>query len=468
VEWGKLDRFASDQTPGASLGLVYGRRRQGKTMLLELLCELTGGFYFSALEQSSAQNLDHLGRQIAQYRGLRSPLAIGSWQQAVSELLALGEGDQPRLVVMDEVPHVLSVAPELPSLLQAAFTPARVRRSEARLVLCGSALSVMAKLTSGTAPLRGRSSLELVVNPFGFRQSAGFWGLTNDWGLAFCLHALCGGTPAYRNYAGQDPPDPKEGVGPWAVRHLLDAASPFFREGRVLVGEEGGFAEPQLYLSVLAAVASGCTRPSQIAAALGRKETSLGRALAVLEETRLLTRVQDPLRLRRPSYQVAEPMVRFHQLLIAPNEARLARGQAEQVWSESSATVSSCIYGPHFESLARDWAAFFASPETLGGPAQQVGRTEVPCSEHKVRHEVDVVVCSGGRVSALGEAKSKERAAGREELMRLAHLRDLLPRAGGARLLVFSRHGFTAELVRQVRRDKTVALVDLERLYTGA
>jgi len=468
AEWAALDRFVSGPSPGAALGLVYGRRRQGKTMLLELLCEAAGGFYFSALEQSAAQNLDYLGQELARYKGLRAALALGSWQQAVEQLFALGEGGQPRLVVIDELPYLTSAAPELPSLLQATLTPARRRRCQTRLILCGSAFSVMAKLTQGAAPLRGRSSIELIVHPFDFRQSARFWRLAPDWALAFNLHALCGGTPAYRDYAAGDLPDPKEGLGPWVVRHLLDPSSPFFREGRVLVAEEGTFAEPQLYLSVLAAVAQGRTRPSQIAGALGRKETSLGRALAILEETRLLARVPDPLRQRRATYQVAEPMVRFHQLLIAPNQARLSRGQGARVWAESASTLSSHIYGPHFETLAREWTAIFASPETLGGTAQKVGSTQVPCSQHKVHHEVDVVALSGQRVIAIGEAKATPRPISTEQLAHLAHLRDLLPRAGGARILLFSFGGFSPELADAARHDASVELVGLERLYAGS
>ncbi|WP_405956589.1 hypothetical protein [Streptomyces phaeochromogenes] len=34
VEWRELGEFTGSEQPGASLGLVYGRRRQGKTLML--------------------------------------------------------------------------------------------------------------------------------------------------------------------------------------------------------------------------------------------------------------------------------------------------------------------------------------------------------------------------------------------------------------------------------------------------
>ena len=467
-EWSALDEFVSGPTPHATLGLVYGRRRRGKTMLVEFLCQVAGGFYFSALEQSSAQNLVALGQALASYRKLGAAFALSGWAEAVEQVLALGSGNEPLPVVLDEVPYLLSVAPELPSLLQAALSPARRRQYRSRVILCGSAFSVMAKLTTGTAPLRGRGSVELLVHPFDFRQSADFWGLRPHWELAFYHHALCGGTPAYRDYAASDLPDPAAGLDRWVLRHLLDPANAFYREGRVLLSEERSLAEPQLYLSVLAAAAAGRTRPSEIAATLGRKETSLSRALAVLEETQLLARVPDPLRARRSTYAVAEPIIRFYQLVIAPNEARLGRRLGQAVWAEVAATVRSRIYRPHLETLAREWVGFYASPETTGGPPARVGRTEVPCPEHRVRHEVDVVTLSGDRVVSLGEVKAGNQPVPVDELSRLVHLRDLLPRASGARLLLFSLAGFDDDLEKAARQNGAVELVDLERLYTGS
>jgi hypothetical protein len=42
-EWAGLDAFAANPYPGAMLGVVSGRRRQGKSFLLEALTTATGG-----------------------------------------------------------------------------------------------------------------------------------------------------------------------------------------------------------------------------------------------------------------------------------------------------------------------------------------------------------------------------------------------------------------------------------------
>lgn len=466
-EWGEIATFAGEAAVGATLALVYGRRRQGKTMLLELLAEAAGGFMFTGLEQSSAQNLAAAGAAYARNRHVGAPVAFPSWAAAIDELLSLGEGPRPLPVVLDEFPYITATAPELPSAIQNALSPrgrAR-RRSRARLILCGSAFSVMRGLLAGSAPLRGRAPREILVHPFDYRTAAGFWGVAGEWDLAVRLHALVGGTPAYRDYAAAERPRSTGQLGRWAAAHLLNPASAFFREGRVLLAEETAMGDPALYLSVLAALAAGATRRGQIAAALGRKETALAHPLRVLEETRLIHRVVNPLHQRRSTYRIAEPMLRFHQLVIAPHEARLARHLATPVWDEAAATIESNIYGPHLEDLAREWAAYHASSETLGGPAQAVGSAAVPCRAHR-GHQVDVVVTAAGRVVALGEAKW--RTVGVDDLERLRHIRDLTPHAGGAHLLLVTATGADRPLRTAASPMGDVEVVDLERLYTGS
>ena len=463
-----LDRFTNRGAPGATLGLVYGRRRQGKTILLQALSEATGGFYHSALEQSSRQNLRHLGEALGRYRGLATPLTIDNWADAVDALLALGEADHPLPVVVDEFPYLVDRAPELASILQSALSPrGRARReSNARLILCGSAFSVMRGLLGGSAALRGRAVMEQIVNPFAYRTAAAFWNITKPWELAFKVNALLGGTPAYRDFCNDDMPTTIRDFDHWVSRTILNPASALFREGRVLVATEPQIGDANLYLSILAAISNGNTRTSQIGAALGRSETSLSRQFAVLEEIQLISRLPDPLRQRRSTHRIAEPMLRTHQLIIGRHEARLLRHQAETVWREAQPTITNNIYGPHFEDLAREWTISCASAETLGAAAQQVGRTEVACREHRINHEVDVVVVTEGRVLAIGEAKLHK--VGSDQVARLRHVAELLPGGTDARLLVFSGSGFDKETIAFAQTDSRVQLVDFERLYAGS
>ena len=76
VEWTELAAFGCDPRLGAALGVVTGRRRQGKTFLLRALTEATGGFYFAADEGTDAESLQQLGSAVAEHLGLPSGTAV--------------------------------------------------------------------------------------------------------------------------------------------------------------------------------------------------------------------------------------------------------------------------------------------------------------------------------------------------------------------------------------------------------
>lgn len=79
-EWQTLVDFATSTGRGASLGLVYGRRRQGKTLLLELLTEVMGGLMYGAQQQTEAQNLADLGIAYARHTGAPGPVVFPDWR----------------------------------------------------------------------------------------------------------------------------------------------------------------------------------------------------------------------------------------------------------------------------------------------------------------------------------------------------------------------------------------------------
>lgn len=476
-EWASLAEFGGDPSNGATLGLVYGRRRQGKTLMLELLAEATGGFMFTAREQSDRQNLSDLSAAYAAYTGQPPTLAFGSWQDLLEALLRIGaDAAAPVPVILDEFPNLVAQAPSLPSLIQIALSPRSfaTRHTRTRLILCGSALSVMRNLLAGGAPLRGRAKLELVLRPFSFREAASFWNLESTPELAFRVNALLGGTPAYRAMTFGPPRDARS-FDRWVVNRLLDPASATFREGSLLLREETGLTDPTPYHSVLTAIAGGAARRTEIAGRLGRPATALGHLLAGLEQVGLVARLEDAFRARRGVYRLTDPLLRLHSLIIERNEGALVRGAGERIWAANTDTVAARIYGPHFEDLAREWCLWNADPSTLGGTAHQVLPAVLPCPAHGQGHELDAVVIDDSpqqarRVVAIGEAKGTAGPVGTTELTRLEHLRELIPehlQPATPRLLLFARAGFTAGVRRAAAARRDTELIDLARLYRG-
>ena len=144
-------------------------------MLLYSLAQATGGLYFAATEATETESLHRLGQVIAEHVGAPAPLRLSSSEQAIDVLLDIGR-PRPTVVVLDEFPSLALASRVLPSIVQHALTPGHLERttSQTRLLLCGSAMSFMGKMLSGTAPLRGRAGLELRVAPLDYRLAAQF------------------------------------------------------------------------------------------------------------------------------------------------------------------------------------------------------------------------------------------------------------------------------------------------------
>src|SRR5688500_13222200 len=86
-EWAQLTRFVEDSRPGTTLGIVSGRRRQGKSLLLQALAQQAGGFYHEVLDGNEREILDDLGRKLAGHLGAPAPLTLASTEQALAALL---------------------------------------------------------------------------------------------------------------------------------------------------------------------------------------------------------------------------------------------------------------------------------------------------------------------------------------------------------------------------------------------
>lgn len=479
-EWSELTAFIGGDEP-VRIGIVYGRRRQGKSWILRRLVRAAGGVYMMALQHDRTSALRRMADTLAEASnlpGLRFSLA--SWEEALHAARSVLAQRNERLLVLDEYPYLLEHSPELSSVLQALYDELRNDGSAVplRILLCGSANSVMEALLGGGSPLRGRTQLELRIQPFDFRAAAEFWGATSPQ-LAFPVHAIFGGTPGYRDLVQVPPPADVSEFPDWLSRTVLNPASALFTEADYLLREDPRIRGRAPYYAILEAVAAGNTTPTAIGAAVGRDRTALAYPLNVLTAAGFLTVSEDIRKQRGSAIRIADPTVRFHQLITRPRLSQFEERRFESAWGASTDTFRSRILGPHFEHLAREWVRLFASESTLGGAVGEVGFTVIADREQRQHHEIDVVALAAGerrgsktsRILAIGEAKSADRPRTVADLRRLERLRALLLADGAdcaqAKLLLFGRSGFDPELSAAAAVRSDVELIDLERIYRG-
>jgi hypothetical protein len=396
-------------------------------------------------------------------------------------LLALGE-ERETVVVLDEYPYLREHTPDLDSIIQGAFGPRSPgrRTSRTRLILCGSAITVMSKILSGTAPLRGRAGLDLRVSPFDFRVARELHGIT-DLKTALRTYAVIGGVAAYaREMSGGDLPTEPNDFDRWVCGRVLSPAAPLFNEVPLLLSEDPATSKARkinLYHATLAGVAMGNHAHGNLTRYVKVSGASLAPIIEALVSAELIERVQDPIRENRPTYHPADPLIRFHYAVIRKHQSRLSRHEADTrgIWEHLVPTFDSQVVGPCFEAATRYWTTHFADlVDTLGGShhghPHHVGPTNLVLNDGTER-QLDVLVAaddadspSQRTILAVGEAKAGEQITG-HHLQRLGVARSALgKRAAGAKLLLFGAR-FSKELVDLEGDRPDVELIPLNRLY---
>lgn len=309
------------------------------------------------------------------------------------------------------------------------------------------------------------------LGPFDYRDAAEYWDCPPQ--TAFLVDAVLGGAPGYRDVIGEPPTGP-DGFYDWLERSVCNPSHVLFNEPEYLLAEDPRVTDRAVYHSIWEAVSSGATTPTQIGGLVGMDTRSLAYHLSIMRAAGFVRHDQDVLHQRKPVITVADPIVRFHDLVVRPNLVDFERRQGRDAWERSRETFSAKILGPHFEELTRRWTLLHgreAGLEDIG----HVGTTTVACREHR-GHEIDVIALhrssrprdKGGRIELLGEAKATNRPRTPADLERLVHIRELIAGLGwdtaGSRLAVFSRSGFSAELVEAARAEGAL-LVTLDELY---
>ena len=307
------------------------------------------------------------------------------------------------------------------------------------------------------------------------RLAARFWGI-EDANLALRVHTIFGGTAGYKTLVRTPVPTNVDDLIDWLGENVMNPAHALYGEKDYLLREDTRIADKQLYNSILSAVATGRHTPAQIASMLGRASTSLAYPLKMLVDTGFLLKVDDMFSQRKPLYFLADPIIRFAEVVIDQNRPLLEEGERAAAWDRAAHSYDSQILGPHFEQLARVWTRHF-SGDRWGAHIGEVGPASINDPGGRTQHELDVVALAQGSrrgqknatVALLGEAKATRARRSHADLNRLERVRTLLTRRGldaqGAHLALFSRTGFEDSLCDTAASREDVHLISLEDLY---
>jgi AAA+ ATPase superfamily predicted ATPase len=456
----ELNRIISRRA--AQFIIVYGLRRIGKTTLLLRWTEASGRpyIYWVATRDTPAQVRLGFTRAVWRWAHPDSQAVprFDTWQDAF-ETAAQLVGNQPVILILDEFSYAAESDSSLASHLQAAWDHL-FKDSNLTIVLAGSHIGMMVDLMAYQAPLYGRFTAQLPVDPLLFAALSDFLPRYTA-AERVAVYAVTGGVPAYLERFDDSRSFSENIRNLFMQRTSLFRTEPFFLIGDVIR------RETQTYEAVLKSIAAGDRTPQDIGRTLGVSSSYLSPYLKQLEALHLAKRSIPATilpkrreRTKTSQYQVTDPYLRFYFRFIAPNADLIEQELTKVLWERISGQFRAFVGLTAFEDLCREWVLMKARVGKLPLVPEVVGSHWSPDAQ------VDVVAINWhDRVILLGECKWGVRAIGRAVIRALIEKTPKVIPGEDWQVYYayFARVGFTGA-AREVAQSENGLLVDLETL----
>ena len=151
--------------------IVYGRRRIGKTFLVNNVFEDRFTFtYVGARKQKPEKQLQRFAAQLKLYSGSPYAPVLHNWEDAFNELRVLIESkpkNERKVIFFDEMPWIDTPRSSFVEALEYFWNAWAAQRNDILFIACGSATSWMVnKLIKNKGGLHNRITEQLYLRPF--------------------------------------------------------------------------------------------------------------------------------------------------------------------------------------------------------------------------------------------------------------------------------------------------------------
>lgn len=311
-----LEKQYGSETP--SFVVIYGRRRVGKTGLINRFAGSKPFFYYLCKRQNMALELERFREKFSDAFDvhLRSPK---NFEELFSEIVEKIDPKRKFVLAIDEFTYWIEQDKGMPSTLQAVWDEL-LSKKNVMLILSGSIVSLMETEVLGyKSPLYGRRTGQWKVAPLGFftlREFFPKYSIEEMVKAYSCTNCI----PLYLLQFDPDKP----------CEENINAT--FFRKGNVLY-EEGEFLlmeelrQTETYLNIILAVSQGSTKLSEIASKSKIDVTNIPKYLNVLMRLGIVSRIR-PITMEKEGaiFRVSDKFFRFWTAFVHPYKAEIERG----------------------------------------------------------------------------------------------------------------------------------------------
>lgn len=291
--------------------VITGRRRVGKTRLLQEFSKDQDNIFLMCEERKWEYNLDKFNKRIGNYYDMPEP-NYRSFRDCFEFIT--GHDDKP-LVIIDEYSYLRKnkdILGEFQGIVDEILG-----ESDMKLILSGSAVTMMKRDVLGShSPLYGRTTSQLNVQPLRFSNVISWFDGVDIIDI-IKIFGVCDGIPKYLEFfRGED-------VTEEIKQNLFNPDAFLFREPKLLLEEE--LREPVTYHQILEAISLGHTKVTDIANYSYMEAKDLASYLSRLIDLGFVERERSILdtKRKRSVYRIKDNLFKFWFRFVSPHFAEI-------------------------------------------------------------------------------------------------------------------------------------------------
>ena len=443
------------RTGNFEFAIIYGRRRIGKTRLIEEFAKGKECIFFAAMKDSNRnESLIQLSKCISGSDEENFPV-FQSFQSAFHRIAEMAM-NRRLIFVIDEFPYLEDKNGYFSSLLQNTIDR-EFKETQLFLIISGSAVSFMEDNVLGYKnPLYGRSTLILKLQNFDYYDTARWFPQYSPYEKAI-LYGITGGIPYYIEQFS-----PALNLKDNLRINFFNSNSVLFNEVDNLLKEE--LREPGTYKEIISAIANGKTKYTEIADALGMKSGSLDKYLKILIQLKIISK-KTPIGSdeKKSIYYVSDLYFRFWFFFVPRNYSAILSRRIQKAFDIAVWRLINDYMGAVFEIIAREFLEY-RDPDLPILPSE-AGSWWGGNPKTKKECEIDIVIKSATDDSVIiGSCKFRNIVIGLDELKLMEEYADAMGTRGKRYYYFFSLSGFSESLI--ATKSDTIRLIDIDSLYS--
>lgn len=445
------------QQDSASFIVIYGRRRVGKTTLIQQFIQDKPALYFLGTQELEHQNQKRFQQELIRFTNIPylEQASFDSWS-ALFQIFAGHKTTTRKILVIDEFQYLVQINKAFPSIFQEIWDNI-LSKQNIMVILCGSLISMMTThVLSYNSPLYGRRTGQTRLQPLPFMEiSYAFSALSFSKLVSY--YAITSGIPKYISLF----PIEKD-LFETIEKQVLQRSGYLYEEPFFLLRSE--IREPITYFSILESIAKGNHKISAISGSLEEKSTKLSPYLQTLIELGILEKripitEKNPHKSRKSLYLIQDYFLRFWFRFVFPNRSQLELGLLQSSRQKLQDNFHQGFVSFVYEDICREIFQYLCSTNMIPFSPTQIG------SHWDKNAEFDLVaIDSENQKIFIAEAKFYEE--GKLLSMKEYHhlekqMQDHFPEYPNHQIIMglFSNTGFSAELLQQNSMQSSLYLV---------